>query len=108
MANDQTLAHLAARGLAPTVVSALSDIADWARGRGVSLLVFGSFATGDNQRGSDLDLAIPEGAALSADTRRELEIRIEDLPTVRPVDLVDLSAVSEAFRRAALRDARPL
>lgn len=108
MANDHTLALLAARGLAPAVVSALRDVADWARRRGVSLIVFGSFATGDNRPGSDLDLAIPEGAAVSPETLRELASRIEDLPTVRPVDLVDLSEVSEPFRRAALRDARPL
>lgn len=108
MANDDTSALLTARGLAPAVVSALRDVADWATRRGVHLLVFGSFATGDNRPGSDLDLAIPEDAVVSPEMRRELTSRIEDLPTVRPIDLVDLSEVSEPFRRAALRDARPL
>lgn len=108
MANAETLKWLSAHGLATRVVAALADVSDWARARGVSLAVFGSFATGRTRPGSDLDLAIVVRSGASASTLRELAQRVDQLPTIRSVDLVDLQSVSERFRRAALAEAKPL
>ena len=70
---------------------------------GIRLFVFGSFARGDARPTSDLDLGFealpsavdPVGAA------HRLRDRLEDLPTIRPADLVDFARVTVEFREHA-------
>lgn len=107
MANQVTLDWLAARGLAQRVVAALAEVADRASGAGVNVLVFGSFATGTNRPNSDLDLGVLAPAGTES-VVRQLRADLADLPTIRPIDAVDLNTASETFRRMALADARPL
>ena len=59
---------------------------------GIQLILFGSFATGNARSTSDLDLAF-DSQASTRDGVRQLYDRIDDLHTIRSVDLVDLQKV---------------
>lgn len=59
---------------------------------GIQLILFGSFATGNARPTSDLDLAF-DSQATTREGVRQLYDRIDDLHTIRSVDLVDLQKV---------------
>lgn len=83
------------------VQEAVRSLGETARSDGVTLFVFGSFARGDARPNSDLDI----GYRISPQTPPASEMRlrkaIEQLPTIRPVDLVDFGQVSPVFRDLA-------
>ena len=79
------------------VRDALAELARKWSARGVVLSVFGSFAAGTAARDSDLDLAVEWTAGRDATLHAELMADIEALPTVRPIDVVDLSEADAAF-----------
>jgi len=67
--------------------------------------VFGSRATGRARRGSDLDLAIDIGQALSPDTETKLRFAFEDSDLPWTVDIVDMFALKgNIFRQNVERD----
>ena len=78
------------------------------------VFLFGSAATAWPlaPAGADLDLGYEtdttDTASRRAALRRELAQAVEMLPTVRPIDLVDFSAVTPEFRRSATRQMREL
>ncbi len=78
------------------------------RRAGGQLWVFGSLARGDARPNSDLDLGVlpPPSAdpALLPGWRR----RAARLPTIRPVDFVDVRELEPAFRQSALTQALAL
>lgn len=108
MASRETLEWLEVRGLPRTVVARLAEIADWARPLGAAIVVFGSFAVGCNRPTSDLDLGVIAAEGSGRDLTPRIRSRLDTLPTVRRIDLVDLSTVSPGFRQVALNHARPL
>ena len=79
------------------VRDALAALARKWSARGVVLSVFGSFASGTAAFDSDLDLAVEWTAGRDATLHAELMADIEALPTVRPIDVVDLSEADAAF-----------
>ncbi len=68
--------------------------------------VFGSRAKGTTRRGSDLDLAIDNGAPLPPAMAAHLADAFEEAPLAYKVDLVDLHNISPEFR--ALIDAHKI
>ena len=63
------------------------------------LYLFGSFARGDADRGSDIDLALDIGSGTFADVSALLLGDLErDVPTVRSFDLVDLKTAAPSLR----------
>ena len=108
MANRQTLQWLEQHGLHPRVAERLNETADWAAARGVDLVVFGSFARGENRPGSDLDLGLLWRQERDAAVAIKIEDQLDQLPTVRRIDVVDFSRVSPDFRKQALRSVRKL
>lgn len=92
--------------VAPRVRESLNTVATRFAARGVRLFVFGSAAAHWPQApaGADLDLgyeiASPHPLEL-ASLRRELLQALADLPTIRPVDIVDFSTTTPAFQQAA-------
>lgn len=63
--------------------------------QGVNLILFGSFVEGKGRAHSDLDLAY-DGENLDPEVIHKMHQKIEDLHTVRSVDLVDLQRVDAA------------
>jgi len=74
---------------------------------GVRLFIFGSIAETypASYQGADLDIGYQfTGSADNKETiERELAKRIEDLPTIRPIDLVDFRKVGKDFAVVASR-----
>ena len=71
----------------------------------LKIVLFGSRARGDNNMSADVDLGIiPKG---EFDKRRLVLLRekIENLNIPYEVDIVDLSTVSEEFKKEALKEA---
>lgn len=91
-----------------TLRARLHEIARAYHAEGVELFLFGSFARGDNRRTSDLDLAVGWRRSPSREIFMRLWQEIEDLPTIRKIDLVDLSEAPEELREKALADRKPL
>lgn len=72
--------------------------------RGIDLFMFGSLARKDHRPNSDLDLGIEWRRPISPKLFRELCRDVDDLPTVRKVDLVDFSSVPHTWKEIAGRD----
>lgn len=72
------------------------------------IYLFGSWAKGDALEASDLDIGIlgKEKAPWSIMTKISQEI--QNIPTLRKVDIVDLNTSDERFRKSALKDAKEL
>jgi predicted nucleotidyltransferase len=65
----------------------------------VRVYLFGSAATGQLRRGSDLDVAVLPLGALPPGWQSELRERLEESNLLYRVDLIDLSQVSPEFAR---------
>ena len=70
----------------------LKEVAQDFESSGIQLILFGSFATGNARPTSDLDLAF-DSRATSGQEVRQLYDRIDNLHTIRSVDLVDLQKI---------------
>ncbi len=71
-------------------------------------LWFGSWVTGTAVLRSDVDIAFEADAPLSPHVRRRTQDRVDGLPTLRAIDLVDLHVASERLRRRILEEGVPL
>ncbi len=69
----------------------------------IAVYLFGSFARGDANRESDVDLAVLAGRPIDASVRFELEGRLEE-KLRQSVDLIDLRRASAVFRVQILKD----
>lgn len=84
----------------------LSALGQKYHARGIDLFVFGSFARGDDRPNSDLDLGLEWRHPRSPALLRELQKEVDDLPTIRKIELVDFSCSSRQWRAIAGRDRR--
>ena len=76
-------------------------------GRDANIYLFGSWARGNANPTSDIDIAIriPEQDRSKFYLIRE---EVDELRTLRKIDIVDLSFVSEEFEKHIFKYARPL
>lgn len=72
------------------------------------ILLFGSWARGNALETSDLDIGILGDKKVPSDVMFKIRQEVEEVPTLRKIDVVDLNLTSEHFRRAALEHAKPL
>lgn len=72
------------------------------------IFLFGSWARGNALETSDLDIGILGKEKASWDAMVKIFGEIDELPTLRKIDVVDLKAVSESFRNNALQYAKSL
>lgn len=72
------------------------------------VMLFGSWARGNALETSDLDIGILGEKKVPSDIMFKIRQEIEDVPTLRKIDIVDLNLTSEQFRRAAFEYAKPL
>lgn len=70
--------------------------------------LIGSEASGTALPGSDVDIALEGPGRIDLAVLASLRDALEQLPTLRAFDLVDLRRASARFRREALDSARPL
>lgn len=71
------------------------------------VFIFGSRATGTDQRFSDIDIGI-EGRPLSAKVKLEIEEAFEESDLPYNVEIVDFSTVRKNFREVAKQKIIPL
>lgn len=67
------------------------------------ILLFGSRARGDAEQTSDFDFAIDAGSKIPLDVIARIEDEIEELHTLKSVDIVDLNRVNPAFKTIILK-----
>lgn len=97
----------APRFLSPLVWSALCALGRRFSARGLHVFLFGSFAAGTQRPGSDIDLGFELAPSTPATVIDELRRAVDDLPTIRPVDLVDFTHADADFvqiARACVRE----
>lgn len=63
------------------------------------IILFGSRATGDAHRGSDIDLAIEGGKQLSFREERKLKEVLDDIAGIYSVDIIFLERVEADFAK---------
>ncbi len=73
----------------------------------VLAILFGSMATGDGHRESDVDLAIDAGQPLGVKAKMTLMAEIAEC-TGRPVDLIDLRTIGEPLLGQILKHGKRL
>lgn len=74
------------------------------RGYRARICLFGSWATGDAGRTSDIDVAVLPLEPIPRHVFSEIREALEESCILYPVDLVDLSDSSEEFRARVLRE----
>ncbi len=72
------------------------------------IVLFGSWARGDAQENSDIDIALMGPEAVDDMLLWRIKQEIMGIPTLRRIDVVDLNQADENFRREVLSYARPL
>jgi predicted nucleotidyltransferase len=73
----------------------------------VQVYLFGSWARGEACRVSDIDVGILPSAPLPSGLLGEIEEALENSRSLYPVDLVDLSTVSDSFRARVVAEGIP-
>jgi predicted nucleotidyltransferase len=71
-----------------------------------TVYLFGSFATGKQHRGSDIDVAIEPAAALPRDLLGRLQEELEESCVPYRVDIVNLAETDREFRDEVKRTGR--
>jgi predicted nucleotidyltransferase len=71
----------------------------------VSIALFGSFATGNNNESSDVDIAIIPKGKSNRYKLTSLREKLEELTIPYIVEIIDFSTVSASFRETALENA---
>jgi predicted nucleotidyltransferase len=79
------------------VVNALLHVAEKYQKKGITLFLFGSFATASNRPRSDLDIGLLWEGERKPHLFTQLYTEIQDLPTIRKIDLVDMEQADEGF-----------
>src|SRR5208337_705705 len=72
------------------------------------IVLFGSWARGDAQENSDIDIGLMGPEAVDDMLLWRIKQEIMGIPTLRRIDVVDLKQAGEDFRREVLSYARPL
>lgn len=72
------------------------------------ILIFGSWLKGDALETSDIDIGIYGKEKVPWSLMAKIRGRIEEIPTLRSIDIVDLNSVEEGFRNNVLKYAKVL
>jgi len=69
------------------------------------VILYGSRARGDYKPNSDFDIAVDnKGRAVEPATIYLIREELDNLPTLKSFDVVDLNSVSEEFRKLILKE----
>ena len=72
------------------------------------LILFGSFAKGNNLSTSDIDIGIVGKEKVSYDTLIKIKTETDNISTLRTIDIVDLLTVDELYRSKVLSTGKEL
>ena len=76
--------------------------------REFEIVLFGSWARGDAQENSDIDLGLVGPESVDDTTLLRIKEEIRCIPTLRRIDVVDLSKTDDTFRQDVLSYAQVL
>jgi len=76
--------------------------------REFEIVLFGSWVRGDARETSDIDIGVAGPKPVDDVTLLRIKSEIEGIPTLRRIDIVDLSKADDTFRLEVLNYARPL
>ncbi len=99
----ETKAHIE-KELPDRLVMSLYELAQKYQQMGARLFVFGSFANFKNSSTSDLDLGVIWSGRRSHSIFLKLYGDVQELPTIRKIDLVDMGGVDEAFKTRVMEN----
>lgn len=72
------------------------------------ILLFGSWAKGNSLKTSDIDIAISGEDKVPHALMVKIKEEIEEIPTLRSIDIVDLHSKEKTFKENVLRYAKAL
>jgi len=72
------------------------------------LMLFGSWAKDTAQPTSDIDIGILGDENIDEMLLLRIKEELKGIPTLRSIDIVDLGAADESFRKEVLSHAKPL
>lgn len=72
------------------------------------ILLFGSWVRGDALKTSDLDIGILGKKKVPWPVMVKILEEVEEIPTLRKIDIVDLNATEKKFKNNALKHAKIL
>jgi len=79
------------------ITAAVTSVIQQTLGEQYTARLIGSRADGTARNGSDYDFLIEGPEAIPITTMAELKMRLNELPTLAKIDLVDASTASEDF-----------
>ena len=86
----------------PLVDEVVRIVRDYIQEGPLRLYFFGSWAENRALAVSDLDIALETGKPIEAVAMHRIAAALDELPTLRKVDIVDLQAVDQEFRERVL------
>ncbi len=72
------------------------------------VLLFGSWAKGKALPSSDIDIAILGRQKVGFNTMAQILDKLDDIPTLRSIDIIDLQTKDKRFRETVLEYAKEL
>ena len=72
------------------------------------VFLFGSWAKGNALETSDIDIAILGHSKVNSSNMTHILSEVEDIPTLRSIDIVDLKNTSKDFRETVLKSSKLL
>jgi len=96
--------HAATLALPTRLLLDLQKLARKYQHDGLDLFVFGSFARGDQRPTSDLDIGVEWRGKHNPSDFLRLYWDVQELATIRKIDLVDFEQIDSDFRRIAMTD----
>jgi len=72
------------------------------------LILFGSFARGDGTPFSDVDLAVEVEGGVDPKVWNRILFELEELPTLRKIDLIDLKRAPESLKKVIEKEGVPV
>lgn len=87
----------------PLLEEVVRVVCDHINEEGLQVYLFGSWAQGRALAESDLDIALDTGEPIDSTILLRIADDLDEMLTLRRVDIVDLQASDQAFRKRVLR-----
>ena len=94
--------HAATLALPARLLRDLQELARKYQDAGLELFIFGSFARGDQHPTSDLDIGVAWRGEHNPSDFLRLYWDVQELATIRKIDLVDFEQTDSDFRRIVM------